>query len=89
MTVRKVIVLKCEGCGTTALPPRILLIDLMNLETPAPSSVTEARHAAAVKGWRHTASGKDLCPACQTEKRRPAKTGGLLSHIPHPHWGGH
>jgi hypothetical protein len=89
MTARKVVIMICNGCEALALPPGLILVDLVHLETPAPDSVVDARHAAARKGWRHTASGKDLCPACQSSKRSPAKSGGLLSHIPHPHWGNH
>jgi hypothetical protein len=86
MTVHKVVILECESCGTTALPETLIVKDLIHLMTGPPSGVTDARHMAALKGWRHTASGKDLCPPCQSAKRAPAKTVGLLAHIPHPRW---
>jgi hypothetical protein len=87
MTVHKIVILECNGCGTTALPPGMIINDLVHLAVPAPSGTTDARHDAGAKGWRHTASGKDLCPNCQSEKRRPPAK--LLDRIPHPHWGGH
>lgn len=88
MTAVKVVIMKCDGCGSTTPPESLIITDLLHLETPAPDSVTDARHGAARKGWRHTKSGRDLCPDCQSARRAPvSKYAGLLSHIPHPHWG--
>jgi len=91
MATHKVIFLKCNGCGTSALPPGLIISDLLNMERPAPASVVEARHHAAAKGWWHTADGKDLCENCAPGPRPPGKA-KLLAHIPHPHlphWGAH
>lgn len=87
MTAIKVVILKCNVCGSTTPPESLIIDDLLHLQDGPPDSVTDARHLAARKGWRHTKSGADLCPACQSAKRAPVKSGGLLSHIPHPHWG--
>lgn len=81
MTAHKVIILECDGCGD-----RIPESDELIFPGSHPDSVVGARHGAGIRGWRHTASGKDLCPVCQTAKRSPVKSGGLLSKIPHPHW---
>jgi hypothetical protein len=93
MATHKVIFVRCDGCGTSSLPTHLIIIDLLNLSVPAPDSVTSARSHAAAKGWRHTASGKDLCANCAPGKPTGKSTGtGLLSHIPHPHfhgWGHH
>jgi len=83
MTAHKIVIIECDSCGVTALPEMMIVLDLIH--SSAPDSVVDARHLAAVEGWRHTRSGADLCPACQTAKRAPAKSGGLMSHL--PHWG--
>jgi hypothetical protein len=84
MTVQKIYILICNGCRQV-IPSGLDTDDLVTMEDK-PDSITFVRTLAASLGWRHTASGKDLCPACQEIKRTPAKP-GLLSHIPHPHWG--
>lgn len=82
MTAHKIVILECNGCGTTALPPNMIINDLVHLAVPAPSGVTDARSHATSKGWTHTASGKDLCANCGPV--RPHR-GKLLNHL--PHWG--
>jgi hypothetical protein len=86
MTAHKVVIMECDGCGTTALPETMILADLIHIEGGAPAAVTDARHHAARKNWRHTKLGKDLCPACQTSRPPSDPNGGLLSHIPLFHW---
>ncbi len=86
MTAHKAVVIECDGCGTTALSETLIIKDMIHM-AGRPVHVSDARHLAALKGWRLTASGKDLCPMCQSVKRAPAKLPGLLFHIPHPHWG--
>jgi len=86
MTAHKVVILKCDGCGITALAPGMTLRDLVHLVVPAPSGVVDARYDARLKGWVHAANGNDRCPNCRgSENPPPVKK--LLRHIPHPHWG--
>ena len=85
MTAHKVIIIECDGCGTTTPPETMIVKDVIH--SSAPDAVVDARHLAAVKGWTHGANGHDLCPACGPVVRAPVKSGGLMSHIPHPHWG--
>lgn len=88
MTAHKVVIMKCDGCGTTALPPGMILSDLVHMAVPAPDGVVEARRDARLRGWIHGANGKDLCSTCRgTDAPPPVKR--LLDHIPHPHWGHH
>lgn len=88
MTAIKVVIIKCNECGTTALPPGMIIIDLVHMVVPAPGAVVDARHDAAAKGWTHGANGKDLCPSCGPA-RPSGVTAKLLSKIPHQlwHWG--
>jgi hypothetical protein len=85
MTAHKVVIIECDACGTTALPPGMILKDLVHMVIPAPAGVVDARHDAGVKGWTHGANGKDLCHNCGPV--RPPGKARLLSKIPHPHWG--
>lgn len=87
MAVHKVTIISCNRCGTTALTPTLIILDLVNMVHKAPEGVVDARHRAAAKGWWHTAGGEDLCPEHAPSPRPKAK---LLSKIPHPHlrhWG--
>lgn len=88
MTAHKVVIIECDGCGTTALAPGMTLRDLVHMVIPAPSGVVDARHTAGAKGWSHGANGKDLCPNCGPSKPEGVRA-KLLTKIPHPHlhWG--
>lgn len=88
MSAHKVVIIECDECGTTALPPSLEVVDLVNLATPAPDGVVDARRHARLKGWVHGANGKDLCPNCRGPEAAPPVR-KLLGHIPHPHWGDH
>lgn len=87
MTVHKVAIIKCDECGTTALPPGMTLRDLVHMVVPAPDGVVDARHHARLKGWVHGVTGKDLCPNCRGSEVLAPPVKKLLRHIPHPHWG--
>lgn len=81
MSTTKIIVVRCNMCGTTALPPMLAVSDAVHLERPV-DSVAEARVQAHEKGWVHDKLGRDVCPACRTFPAPKRKI-----HIPHPHWG--
>lgn len=86
MTARKVVIMKCDGCGKTLPRNGMTVGDMLHLATPAPEGVVDARRSARLAGWVHGANGKDLCADCRgTEEPPPVKR--LLDHIPHPHWG--
>lgn len=78
MTVHKVVIIECNGCGASSPSLGTMIRDLIHLAVPAPSGVTDARHDATAKGWTHTSSGKDLCPNCGPA--RPTR-GKILSKI--------
>lgn len=87
MTAHKVVIIECDGCGTTALAPGMIIADLIHLAVPAPDGVVDARHSAAAKGWTHGANGNDLCSNCGPA--RPSGTAAkLLAHVPHPSFRG-
>jgi RNase P subunit RPR2 len=65
VTTKKIILVTCNHCGTTALPAGLPVADLVHLEHPV-DSVVEARRQAHVKGWVHDKMGRDICPACRT-----------------------
>ena len=65
MTTKKIILIVCNGCGATALPPGLAIIDATHLEHPV-DSVVDARALAHRKGWVHDKLGRDMCPNCRT-----------------------
>lgn len=84
MTIHKVAVIECDGCGATALPETMAVADLIRM-VDRPSHAGDARQHAHAKGWSHGANGKDLCSNCRPTPTAPAKI-----HIPHPfHGWGH
>jgi len=82
MSATKVSILECDGCGKLALNETMPIADLVHM-VAKPSHVGEARTLAAAKGWRHTGSGRDLCPDCQSAKRAPHK---IHLGLPHFHF---
>lgn len=82
MTVHKISIVECDGCGTTALSPTMILLDLIHV-VGRPAHAGEARSAAHAKRWIHTAKGKDLCGNC-----RPVPGAAPKVHTLNPfHWG--
>lgn len=83
MSTTKIVVVRCDICGTTALSPMLIVSDAVHLARPV-DSVAEARVQAHEKGWVHDKSGRDVCPACRTFKPPASKRPKI--HVPHPHW---
>lgn len=81
MSTHKIVVVKCDGCGTTALNPTMIIQDAINMEHPI-DGVVEARSHARHKGWIHDKLGRDFCDKCRTF---PAPHKPKI-RIPHPHW---
>lgn len=67
LTTKKIILVVCNGCGTTALHPSLTVMDAANLEHPV-DSVTAARAQAHARGWVHDKLGRDMCGNCRTFK---------------------
>jgi hypothetical protein len=67
LSTKKVVIVVCNGCGTTALNPTMVIVDAANMEHPV-DSVTGARAHAHAKGWVHDKIGRDMCPDCRTFK---------------------
>lgn len=84
MTTNKVVIVTCNSCGATALPPGLPVSDVVHLAHPV-DSVVEARRQAHAKGWVHDKLGRDMCPACRTFP--PPKRHRM--HMPHPFGNGH
>ena len=82
MSTTKIIVVTCNGCGTTALPVGLTVGDACHLEHPL-DSVVEARAHARERGWSHDKLGRDLCPACR--KFPAAHKPKIRLHLPHWH----
>lgn len=85
MSTTKIIVVRCDLCGTTALPPTLIVSDAVHLERPV-DTVTEARAQAHERGWLHDKLGRDVCPACR--KFQPPASKRPKIRLPHPHWHG-
>ena len=79
MSAHKVVIITCDGCGTTALSETLIISDLVHLKDPI-ISVADARQQAHAKGWTHTVRGKDLCQNCQPGPSAPRK-----HHVKSPH----
>jgi hypothetical protein len=82
MTAHKVVILECDGCGTTAISEEVTAKDLINMMIKL-SHAGDARQHAHAKGWAHTAMGKDLCSNCRSAPGAPAKA---HARSPHSSW---
>lgn len=85
MTAKKIVLIRCDRCGTTSLSPTMILSDVVHMLRPH-TAVTEARAYAHEKGWVHDKHGRDLCPGCRSTPapERPARVWSSPRH-----WGRH
>jgi hypothetical protein len=83
LSTTKIIVVRCDLCGTTALPTTLIVADAIHMEHPV-DSVSEARRQAHERGWVHDKLGRDICSACRTFP--PPASRKPKIRIPHPHW---
>jgi len=82
VSTTKIVVITCNGCGTTALPETLSISDAVHLEHPVDSVVDARRHAHG-KGWVHDKLGRDICPDCRTFKAPKRHSRAQTSHWRH------